>query len=281
MMNKFVLQIGVFATFLLFLMSQAACYADKEGCLDIAAVNFDAAADKDCCCQYPKLVFNVKQIYGDSGEYAAGKVYPGLNGHLFRIQQVHFYLSDARMLRQGQAFFTTDSLNFSSFGATQSDTITQRLRNDFVLLSRAAFTYTVGSFREIGDFDQVQVRLGLPAEAQKVIATRAPAGNVLGVQADSLWYGFDKGYVWAQMIVVRDSAAATRPDTLSFTAAELGERYLIGNGVFSHEAGKNFVINLQADYQQLFENVDWVAGNPASWKPIIVANLQNVFSFSP
>ena len=280
-MSKSLLSAAVSAVFLLLLTGLAACYTDKEGCLDIAAVNFDAAADKDCCCQYPKLIFEVKQIYGDSGEYRRDSLYPGLNGHLFRIKQVNFYLSEARMLRQGQSFYTSDSLNFSSFGATQSDTITQRLRNDFLLLSRATVTYTVGAFREIGDFDGVRVRLGLPAEAQKVIATRAPAGNVLGVQADSLWYGFDKGYVWAQMIVVRDSAAATKPDTLAFTAADLGDRLLSGNGVFSHEAGKNFVINLQADYQKLFQNVDWQTGNPSVWKPVIVSNLQNVFSFSP
>src|SRR5690349_2250009 len=88
-------------------LCQQACFEPKYGCLDIAATNFNPAADKDCCCRYPKLLLDVNQVY-DTLVFRQDSLYPGTGGHLFRIRNVAFYLSDFQLIKDGVTFETED-----------------------------------------------------------------------------------------------------------------------------------------------------------------------------
>ena len=251
------------------------CFEPKEGCLDIAAVNYDATADNDCCCKYPKVVLTVNQVY-DTLLFKNDELYPDQNGHLFRIKSVAFYLSDFQFVQNGTAYKVADTLTLYTFQG--NDTLPQVFTNDFQLVRRATIDYTVGDFRPDGIFSDVAFRFGLSPAAQAVIPAKSPANHPLSVQADELWRGKTEGFAFLQAVVVRDSMADTKADTLRFLQSDLGQPVIGATGQFLHPTGYNFPLLLTVDYQKMFALVDWSVHDVAAWKAQIVANLPSTFS---
>jgi hypothetical protein len=255
------------------LFLQSACFDPQYGCLDIAATNFNASADKNCCCNFPDLILVVDQVYGTE-LYRPDSLVVGTNGHLFKIKSIAFYLSEFQCFKGTDRFEVGDSLDLKTLAGT--DTVSRNFINDFVL-SRITPRNVVGSFREDGNFDKVRFRLGLNSEAGTVLPTLAPSGHPLALQADSL---YQNEYVFMQVVVARDSMTATPADTLRFTRADLGDYFIEGTGTFNHAVGYDFNLRLQADWQALFEGVVWTVYDKQAWKSRIVANLPSVFSVS-
>lgn len=265
---------------LAFALAFSACFQPKEGCLDIEATNFDAAADKNCCCQYPKLRLETVQRY-DTLQYLPDSLYPASNGTLFRIKSVVFYLSEFQLFQNGEPFSVSDTVQLLTFAPTGSDTLKETFTDDFLLVRRTPVDNEVGDFRPAGTFENIKIRLGLSPDAQHVIPRLVKAGHPLRTQTDSLWYGRDAGFVFLQAVVVRDSMAATEPDTLAFTKADFSDFFIEQAGAFTHRSGGyDFRLKLTVDYQKLFQNVNWTVGDISSWKSQIVANLPSVFSVS-
>ncbi len=254
----------------------SACFEPKEGCLDIAATNFDAGADKDCCCEYPKLVLRVDQVY-DTLLFLNDSLYPDASGHKFRIKSVAFYLSDFQLFQNGESFRVSDTLTLNTF--LGNDTTSQLFTNDFQLVRRSPIDYVIGAFRQDGNFDALSFRFGLSDEAQKIIPTKAPNGHPLSPQPDSLWRGQTAGFVFLEAVVVRDSSA-TPPDTLRFLQSDLGQPLIGAMGLFVHPTGYNFPLVLKVDYNKMFEGVNWTVHDTSAWRAKIVLNLPNTFSVS-
>ena len=261
----------------------SSCFEPKEGCLDIAAVNFDASADKDCdkpdcACIYPKLQVVVDQRY-DSLPYRRDSAYLGDNGKAFRLHDVAFYLSDFQVFRNADVFTVSDTLGLRAFSPSGNDTLRPVFRNDFQLVRLETQTYAVGTFRESGAFSDVKIRLGLDAAANRVIPRLAPTGHPLARQPDSLWQGKNTGFVFLKIVVSRDTSTALR-DTLTFTQADVGDFFISESKLFTHPDGVDFRLRLRADYKQLLGNIDWTVGNPSTWKQQILGNLLGVFTVS-
>ncbi len=259
-----------------FFLFLSACYEPKKACLDVNAVNFDATADENCCCNYPRLILNVEQRY-DTLSYREDEAYPQPDGHWFRLKKVIFYLSDFHVFRGTEEFIVTDSLDLPVFGPGLTDTLKRFLVNDFALVRRTPLAYPAGAFPESGTFDRVRVRLGLPAEAQAVIPIKAPSGHPLSAQAEKLWIDRDRGFEAMRLNFTRDSASATLADTLSFSRPDFDNFFLTGNGTFTHRTGYDFQVQMLTDYRELFRGVDLANGTPTAWKAQIVANLPNAF----
>ncbi len=257
-------------------LSLGSCFEPREGCLDIAAINFNAAADRDCCCRYPELVLTTDQVY-DTLFFRRDSLYVGTGGHLFRIKSIVFYLSEFELFRASEKFEIGEVVDLRVFDAATNDTITETFTDDFTLLRRTPLDNPVGSFREGGAFDKIRFRLGLSQAAERVIPALAPSEHPLGPQAENLAHN---GYTFLQAVVVRDSMAATAPDTIRIGRAELGDFFIEGNGNFQHPLGYNFALTLRADWAQLFKGVIWTNHDIQAWKSQIVANLPSVFSVS-
>lgn len=256
------------------------CYEPIDGCLDIEATNFDASADKNCCCTYPKLRLETVQRF-DTLQYRPDSLYPDGAGGLFRIKSVVFYLSEFQLFQGGGQFSVSDTVQLQAFAPAGNDTIKETFTDDFLLVRRTPVDNELGEFKPSGDFDNVKIRLGLSPDAQRVIPRLAKAGHPLRIQPDSLWYGRDAGFVFLQAVVVRDSMAATTPDTLAFTQAELADFFIGQAGSFVHRSGGyDFRLKLTVDYKKMFEGIDWTTGDISAWKSQIVVNLPNVFSVS-
>ncbi len=270
-------RLSIFFGLLLFAVCFAACFEPREACLDIAATNFDAGADKDCCCLYPKLVLTVNQVY-DTLLFRNDSLYPDAGGHLFRIKSVAFYLSDFQLFQNGEAFGVSDTMGFKTLSGV--DTINQIFTNDFQLARRTPLDYTVGTFRQDGNFEEVNFLLGLSAEAQKILPSKVASTHPLSTQADSLWQGNTAGFVFLQAVVVRDSMNTSLPDTLRFLQADLGQARIGATGVFVHPTGYNFHLVLDVDYKKMFEGVNWTVHDIQAWKNVIKANLPGTFNVS-
>jgi hypothetical protein len=261
-------------------LSLSACFEPKEGCLDIEATNFDASADNDCCCLYPKLFLETVQRY-DTLQYLPDSLYSNSAGQLFRIKSVVFYLSEFQLFQTSEPFSVSDTAQLQTYSAFGNDTLKEVFTDDFLLVRRSPVSNEVGEFRPSGSFGSVRFRLGLSDDAQRVIPRLAPSGHPLRIQSDSLWYGPSAGYVFMQAVVVRDSMLATKPDTLAFTQADLPDYFIEATGPFVHQSGGyDFRLRMTIDYKKMFEGVNWTNGDIPSWKSQIVANLPTVFGVS-
>ena len=267
--------------FIYIIFSLSACFEPQEGCTDIAATNFDASADKNCadCCTYPKLLLEVVQRY-DTVTFLENRAYEASNGQWFILKSASFYLSDFQVFQNGESFMVSDTVGLRTFAPAGSDTLREIFTDDFVLVRRVPLVNEVGTFRTDGVFEKVRFRVGLDADAQRVIPRLAPAGHPLRIQSDSLWHGRAAGFVFAQVIVARDTFPGTIPDTLALTQSELPDFSPEGNGAFVHETGYNFTVTLTVDYKKLLEGIDWTTGDISAWKTRIAANMQGAFSVS-
>lgn len=260
-------------SFFLFLIvvALAACTGKREACLDIEATNFDAAADKNCCCTYPNLLLKVTPQFG-AALWKPDTAYEYAPGKWFRLRQVVYYLSDFQLVRQGVSIPVSDTLSLPVWGSA-GDTSTQTLTNDILLIRRSADSYKAGTFRTSGAFESVRFRVGLPDAAQRVIPDLAPSGHPLRQQSEKLWLGRDTGYVALQLILTRDTLSGTAPDTLRFHRPDFDYMFIQKDSTFQHESGYDFILLLSADYRELFQGVDLSSGDISTWKAQIAANL--------
>jgi hypothetical protein len=276
LVSRFQVGFGALVLLLALAISFGACFEPREGCLDIAAINFNAAADRDCCCHYPDLILTTDQVY-DTLFFRRDSLYVGTGGHLFRIKSIVFYLSEFEVFKASELFKIGDEVDLKVYDAANNDTITNTFVDDFTLLRRAPLENFVGSFREDGYFDKIRFRLGLSVDAENVIPALAPSDHPLSPQNENL---YQNGYSYLQAIVVRDSMSTTAPDTIRIGRAELGDFFIEGTGNFQHQIGYNFPLTLRADWARLFEGINWTTHDIPAWKSQIVVNLPSVFSVS-
>jgi hypothetical protein len=185
-----------------------------------------------------------------------------------RIKSISFYMSGFQMFKGTQPLEVLDSIFLKTFGNT-NDTTTQLFRDDFVLFRRGPngnsnFENPVGTFRSSGIFDQAKLYIGLSD------------AHPLARQTDSLWLSQQEGYVWMRMVVARDSAAATVPDTLNFTKADFGTPLLLqGTDMYEQGVGFDLKFTFAIDYYELLNGVNFINDPVLTWKSKIIANLPN------
>lgn len=254
------------------------CYEPKEGCLDIEAVNFDASADKNCCCEYPVLLLEILQRY-DTDVWLADSAYQNSNGQWFRLKSAVFYLSEFQLYRSGVPFLVSDTLMCRTL-ESNGDSLDRQFTDDFMIIRRFPAIDTAGSFRNGGSFDAVRCRLGIGPEAQKILPSTVPAGHPLRPQTEKLWLGNQDGFAAMRLVVTRDTFSATPPDTLYFNRQDFDNFMIEENATFKQQTGYNMKLRLTIDYSEMFRDVDWQNSDKNAWKSQIVANLPGVFHVS-
>jgi len=266
----------------LLILTQSACFEPASGCLDIGATNFDASADEDCCCEYPRLILDVFQRYGDIISFTENTVYPSPfdTTHLFRLKSVTFYLSEFQLTQGSTTYTVGDTVQLPAFGASPQDTVKTAFTDDFLLVRRFSLSNAVGDFRQNGTFDMARFRLGLSPEAGKVIPRLAPTKHPLRNQPDSLWHGPVVGYIFAQIVLQRDTFSTTPLDTISLSRTDIGDFFIQTTAPVFHSTGNDFHLRLVTNYQKLLTGVNLTVHDISAWKTRIIANLPDVFSVS-
>ncbi len=264
---------------LLSVMLCASCFDPKEGCLDIAATNFDASADEDCCCSYPGLIFSVDQKW-DTLPFRRDSVFALDNGKLIRLHDVLLYLSDFQMEKNGSVFKNSDTIQLEVYPKTGKDTLKEVFLNDFELISLDNSTANTGVFRTAGQFDALQFRFGLSNDANRVIARKVRLGHPLRQGADSLWLSPTQGYALIKVLLSPDTTRNSPRDSVLLTRADLGDLFFRQTGSFTSELGYDFRLKMNIDLKKLLGKTNWSIPDKTQWKKDIIANLPGAFSVS-
>jgi hypothetical protein len=254
-----------------------ACYQPQEGCLDLAATNFDANADKNCCCNYPALQLNITQNYG-STTFKEGSIFQDAGNAFFVLKNVSFYLSDFTVTQNGQSYSVLDTVTLWTKPTGAITPVRRLFTDDFLLVRRSSVNNEIGVFRQEGSFDGIRFRLGLPDSALNVLPARASVGHPLSTQTDSMWRA-PNGFVLMQVVVARDTSFKTVPDTISIFKKDLPDCFIEAKGLnIQKPLGKNAVFTMVTDYEKLLKNIRWTTGDKSVWKMQIISNIKGAFS---
>ena len=269
----------------LLLVFLSACYEPVEGCLDIAATNFDADADDPCldCCTYPALSIDFRHrvltvdtffnlVYVDS-------VYTDDFGNPYRINNIQFYLSNVRLLRaDGTEVGVTDSLEFEIQQST-GETIQGTVEDNFALVNRNTFSdYDLGTFRESGTFTGMRFAIGIEGTANTADPNSISTAHPLGVQEEDMYFNADSGYVFNRIEFFRDTIASDTIPTILDIGLEQNLQRTVLFAEFTLIEGFNTVLTLQIDYATWFTGIDMKNDSETMIAEKIVENIAQSFS---
>lgn len=222
-----------------------ACSKPKEGCLDIRATNFDATADESCCCTYPVLRLLLSHAAG-SVFHSPDSTYVNDLGQTCRITGVDYFLSDVRLLVQGQGWLrVSDSLTL-----TREDGTNLTVVDDIIHVSRNQSSYSVGTILMDGVLDSISFRVGLVADLVPIDPEAFPSDHPLYDPPVNLVDSTD-GF---GSVAVKLIAPAQNGDTLTWHSA-LTARVVLGVGQ-SIQIGYDVEVPLTVDYLQWVREED-------------------------
>jgi len=261
------------------------CYEKQEGCLDIAATNFEVEADRECdeCCSYPSLqvtfAHRVRSVQQDTFfNLNLGDSLYTLNGiDFFRFDNIRFYISDFQLIQaDGTALTTSDQIELTLFD--NGDTLAQNVTDDFALVTRTNVSpITIGTIRPEGDFSGIRFNVGVTTPANHADPTAFPNNHPLAEENDLHW-SIDSGYVFNRIALFRDTMAS---DTIP-TVLEIGTDELLRtvelDYPFPLKIGFDVTVALQIDYLAWFQGVDIRNDSEAAMIEKIVENITNSFT---
>jgi len=225
--------------FSLFLVSAlGAC--KKEGCTDPAALNYDALAQRDCCCEYAStgtLSFKVKPEFGNS-PFEFGKTFYHNSGTPFKLNFSAFYFSGFVFLSD-----TGEVLLKDQYVYYRGDS------SGFQLTDVPSGQYT--GLRFFIGIDSLANYSNLPAQYE--------ASHALGPKTPLMHWSWNTGYIFLRFDGEVDTSHVPddiMDDALSFHIGT--NKYLSSvtfNKSFSVNENTQQVLNLSIDYEQFFESI--------------------------
>lgn len=178
-----------------------ACIEDQEGCLDLAATNFDVGADIECvepCCEYPTLRLQVQhrvvsaELPDSLQRFRYDSVYLlGSPPDSIRFDYFRFYLHDVALdFADGGTAQVAERLPIFSPTAGELTVVDDVMRvavDEFGLQA-------LGEIRPAGTLTGLRLRVGLPEEWGRVAPGDYPAGHPLRVGQAEPTYDTLAGY---------------------------------------------------------------------------------------
>jgi hypothetical protein len=263
---------------LLALCTLNACYEPKKACLDVEAENFDATADENCCCQYPKLIFKLQHRYtglNSEGIWVPDSVVTNNLGQAFKFN-VSYYLSESAITQNANERRPVGDISLPVFFSPGGDT-SKTFANNIMLVRRSPTDYTLGEFPFSGAFQKVSLQLGLSAAVQEVNPNRITIVHPLRNQPERLWRTRNEGFV-NMLVTVGFPADVNTRDTLRFFRSDFERIPITKEGTFQGRRGFNTEFKITADYAELFKDIDLSKINAPEIKKRMTTNLKNVFS---
>lgn len=273
------LLLGIFLLF-----GMVSCYEDRNGCLDLRATNFDIDADRECdgCCVYPqlRLVFEHKLLPDSAANLTYNtEVYKDEVGNEFRIKDIQFYVSNARLVREdGTEVYPADSLSVSiqpPAGVAQA----AKISNNVALINRNNFTpAAMGRFVTTGRFTKIRFTIGLEDLLNQVIPTSLPDSLVNHpLENTAMYISTDSGFIFNRLQLFN---AAAQTDTTFTTFKILKPDFVdielpLSTNIIE---GFNIQVVIRINYLKWFADVDLKNDTPATVATKITRNLQNAFS---
>ena len=221
------------------------CNTRVEGCLDIAAANFDLDADRDCdgCCTYPTISISLSQKWNDRN-FSTTDTLVDVQGDMFKIVDLQYYLSSWLWSDVGSQHFTVDSADIACNGGLL------RYTPDILVVETRQFVYTLGTMRTSPLIDSVHLVFGLHPSLDCVDASSSSTPAVLSDNV-SLWDESLSSRATVRLVLQRDLANEIKDTLYIHTFQNLGLAYDLGL-----KPGINTTLNLTVNYALWFENAD-------------------------
>lgn len=258
----------------LILLLITSCSEKEEGCLDIKATNFDASADKDCCCTYPSLVLNFSHKF-DTLSFRVDEEYTLNEVDTFTVSSITMLFSGIHPLKNGATSFVEDTIHIQLDDGIGNQLL--EIEDNFILVKPTRFEYEVGTFSEPNTYDEIELDFGLKGDLNRIVPDSVhQSDHVLRSESDSIWNETEK-YFYLYMNVTPDK---DQPDLTKevIISGENNQIELLLDGPLLADVGYDFDVNVQIDYKLLFSGIDFVADDSINIANMIQQNLANSIS---
>lgn len=231
------------------------CGMDEEGCLDIEATNFDASADKNCCCVYPDLQLNVSHKFEELS-FRLGETYTMNGVDTFIIEEMTLLFSGIHPIKDGIPFIVEDTIHLEV--DDDLGTVSLEIEDNFVAIKPDKFVYPIGVFPKPETYTNLELTFGLEGDVNRINPdTVHQPGHVLASETDSIWSEEHQFfYVYMSVIPNYNDLDVKKEVILSGENNKLDLNF---NSTFIAETGYDFDIYMKIDYNLLFNGIDFVA----------------------
>jgi len=240
---KLHLSFSIIAIGYLFLVT--GCNTKVEGCLDIAAANFDLNADRACqdCCTYPSISISLSQKWSDRNFSTTDTLFDS-NGEPFIINDLKYFLSSWSWFGSDNLTYTVDSAEIACNASML------RYTPDIILVDSRQFLYTLGTIRESPFIDSIQLKLGLLPAFDCIDETSANTPTVLSDKS-ALWNHQLSSRAALRVVLQRNLSIETFDTVFIHTCQNLNMGYDL-----DLKPGIQTTLNLSVNYALWFSNVD-------------------------
>lgn len=237
------------------------CYQQKEACLDIHATNFDASADVNCCCDYPRLQLNfihkTNTILFNSDDTLTNDL-----GQSYKINSFSFYLSGFSFkTSNGTIITTSDTIRIPS----KTDSIV--LNKDITLVRPLTSNVLLGRLIQTNDFNEINFNIGVPQAANQADISRISESSNLSTQPDSMFTP-SLGYV-----SIRYSISDLNGNIKEVRVYDMIPLHF--NLLLPNKLAKNTCLQLEIDHSYLMHEIDILNDSNKSIENKIKQNFSN------
>ena len=244
------------------------CIARNEGCLDIAAENFDLSADKSCagCCTYPSISLSLSQKWG-TRNFHTDSLYHDFKNMPFYIRDLDYFMSSFAWEDTDLTSYTIDSTEIQC-GA---DVI--RYTPDIVQVDARRFVYLLDSIRVFPFIEALNFKVGVVPELNCVDETDDDTPLVLS-DASPLWDTLANARSAIRVVLQTDTSVLSLDTVYIHTCLPVSLPYFE-----EFEPGRDKVLNLTVDYSLWFSTFDKM--NLNSLTPSLITGIPVSFSRTP
>ncbi|MEO1435603.1 MAG: MbnP family protein [Bacteroidota bacterium] len=242
---------------------------NEEACLDANATNFEAGADKDCCCEYPILSVRMAYVAGDVS-FSVDSTYTDGAGNPFQVTEIPMYLSQFALTKiDGSTLSVEDTVVANDINGNALT-----LPDDVVILNSNTFLYELGTFRDFGSINQLSFAVGLSETANQADPSSFEAEHPLSITEDSLYLSASEGYLFSRLTINYNNGS-----NLSLPISGNNNRVDLHLDLStSIDRGFDFEVQLDFDIPSLFSDVDLLNDSPNTIQEKIVTNSTAAFA---
>ena len=250
------------------------CATKIEGCTEPLARNFDAEADKNCCCTYYQLQWSMRHFASDTTQpLLLNSAFSDAQGTILTPQRLDFLISDVQLVdANGVAWSVQDSLQ-----TNLRDGSLLSFPNSFATLNPNGLIYKFGKFARFGEYSILRFRVGLGALAAQIDGeVVSPTTHPLGIAASPIMYDSSSNIYSSYQLALLNVNA----DTTYLLGST--ESVVVDIAVeISVRDGADTNIFIDVFYSRLFDGIDWAQDSETVVKTKIRQNLPTIFALRP
>ncbi|MFK7775971.1 MAG: MbnP family protein [Saprospiraceae bacterium] len=275
---------------LLLIILISSCYTPTEGCLNIDATNYNASADEPCddCCTFPNLNLKITHSITTQGilgqdsviNHSADSTFNNLDDNFFQIKGMEFYLSDFQLvMTNGDTAEVEDEMTVMIYNDAISQTSKDTtIKDDFVLVTRNSFNYSIGEFRKPGTYMELRFTVGIDDNLSSIDADTLASSHPLSSENLMHFTTRDSGFIYQEFSLVADTLTNSTLVTTYKIGKETADTIQVTLPLFGEiEPGFDVEIPLKVNYSTWLKGINFEADDIETIKSLIVSNTAEAF----